>query len=736
MMQQIATAKSELAAFTKGASDSPIAAPLATPYANEQFGKLLQEHQTHRQPSKSESANTTIRAPEIDQTVETEKTSTVEDNIQENNTNEVNSSPGNKNKPNDQVDSENTVENKTSQNAENNEPTEAEGTNTSDAPLNLAKQKGTTDDETSKHNIVSEDWVLLVSNLQKLASESSTTGETEEKLLTELVNQQGLDGNLVTAEQLILPTNTPISPVTQSSIEAEVKQSFSELVQQAINAAKHSGEQDHIDVNQKATEILLEKPQALQNILDKMNANSQENGEQTFNFQADKKTVKDNLITKELLKIPAQGHTPAPVPVIAPATVPVTVNLALNENKSLLSTLLSEALPNQDKSLDLKNIPLTKVPQVAVNSDAAVLAQTPTTILQSALLSENLEIEHELQTPVNLPAVVLGKTSKNTDVKTLLGLTENKLTKVLDNIAQRILDTSVSDTKVAADSITPEQSLALEQTVQQAVNPKMIDMAVSVESASKDFVSKLKSGLEEFRQQLSQGREPGIDLKALISDALVKTAEPTLSAKAPVNLENVVSSISQVLDVAHSISRSIEHHQEQSTISVMRDVAQIQGEQSKQIQLNQFESKLEKAINIAKPEGHQQLAEKVRWMVNTRNLVADIRLDPAELGSVHVRVAVTGESATVNFVVQSHQARDAVDTATPRLRELLAEKGIELGQSTVRQESEGRQEHNDGQLSQNNRQGGDGVDDSDVPEQIVAQHNVVNGALGGIDYFV
>ena len=155
-----------------------------------------------------------------------------------------------------------------------------------------------------------------------------------------------------------------------------------------------------------------------------------------------------------------------------------------------------------------------------------------------------------------------------------------------------------------------------------------------------------------------------------------------------------------------------------------------------QIQLNQFESKFEKAINIAKSEGHQQLAEKVRWMVNTKNLVADIRLDPAELGSVHVRVAVSGESATVNFVVQSQQARDAVDTATPRLREMLAEKGIELGQSSVRQESGNQQGQSDGESARQAARGHGEVDDVEAHEQVIAQQDIVNGAIGGIDYFV
>mgnify|MGYP003678353089 FL=1 len=90
----------------------------------------------------------------------------------------------------------------------------------------------------------------------------------------------------------------------------------------------------------------------------------------------------------------------------------------------------------------------------------------------------------------------------------------------------------------------------------------------------------------------------------------------------------------------------------------------------------------------------------------------------------------------MNFLVQSPQARDAVDNATPRLREMLAEKGIELGQSSVRQESDGQQGQGDGELAKQGCRSNGEAEDIEVPEQVLAQQKIVNGALGGIDYFV
>jgi flagellar hook-length control protein FliK len=67
---------------------------------------------------------------------------------------------------------------------------------------------------------------------------------------------------------------------------------------------------------------------------------------------------------------------------------------------------------------------------------------------------------------------------------------------------------------------------------------------------------------------------------------------------------------------------------------------------------------------------------------------------------------------------------------------MLAEKGIELGQSSVREESNGQQGQGDGELA---NQGADSkveAEDINGPEQVLAQQNIVNGAIGGIDYFV
>ena len=412
-----------------------------------------------------------------------------------------------------------------------------------------------------------------------------------------------------------------------------------------------------------------------------------------------------------------------------------TTSVAMDENMLLPAetiklsgdiSFFDDALSNLEKPKDPVIVDLTSVEDKSLLNTLLINFET-----DKSQTSEKPVQAHQVETKLNKTE----KVASDNDIKNILTLPDKQLDNVLENIAQRLFDNKKSAEGESLEKATlpivnlkSAESLPTQKITLPNVN--------SIESSSKDFISALKSGLEEFKSQLSQGREPGIDLKALVSDALAKTNESETVPKSPVNLEQLVKSVSQVLVLAESMNRAIEQNHEQTYSASLRDVTQIQGEQSRQLQSNQFESKFEKAINIAKPEGHQQLAEKVRWMINTKNLVAEIRLDPAELGSMHVKIGLSGESATVNFVVQSQQARDAVDTATPKLRELLAEKGIELGQSSVRQESDGQQDQSDGELSKQGSHSNDSTENVEVPEQAFVQQNIINGALGGIDYFV
>lgn len=245
--------------------------------------------------------------------------------------------------------------------------------------------------------------------------------------------------------------------------------------------------------------------------------------------------------------------------------------------------------------------------------------------------------------------------------------------------------------------------------------------------AVKDFVASLKAGIAEFKTQLQQGREPGLDLQSLVQSSLKEQGIQLPPATLQPELQRFASLLeTQSLGRQEAFDPSIRGLAERH---IQVETTQVQSETAKAATSTQH-SALDKAINIAKPEAAVQLAERVRMLVNLGNMSADIRLDPPELGAMQVRVHMHGEQASVNFVVQSQQARDMLDQAVPRLREMLAEKGIELGQSFVQQEGKGQQ------FADQQNQSGMGSEADAAAEAVETELRVVNGRVGGIDYFV
>ncbi|MCG9578358.1 flagellar hook-length control protein FliK [Vibrio tubiashii] len=88
----------------------------------------------------------------------------------------------------------------------------------------------------------------------------------------------------------------------------------------------------------------------------------------------------------------------------------------------------------------------------------------------------------------------------------------------------------------------------------------------------------------------------------------------------------------------------------------------------------------------------EQVAERVQMMMSKNLKNIDIRLDPPELGRMQIRMHMNGDAATVHFTVANQQARDVIEQSMPRLREMLAQQGVQLGDSSVQQQASGQQQ--------------------------------------------
>ncbi|EPJ45992.1 MAG: hypothetical protein OFPII_23320 [Osedax symbiont Rs1] len=126
------------------------------------------------------------------------------------------------------------------------------------------------------------------------------------------------------------------------------------------------------------------------------------------------------------------------------------------------------------------------------------------------------------------------------------------------------------------------------------------------------------------------------------------------------------------------------------------------------------------------------VADKV-YIAASQNLrVANIQLDPPELGALQVRLQVTGpdQQMTVSFSSPHASVRDALEQQLPRLREMLEEQGINLGESSVNDQH--KQSDRDSDASQlANRAGySEHSDDNSVVNPLNTQ-----GTLALVDFY-
>ena len=142
------------------------------------------------------------------------------------------------------------------------------------------------------------------------------------------------------------------------------------------------------------------------------------------------------------------------------------------------------------------------------------------------------------------------------------------------------------------------------------------------------------------------------------------------------------------------------------------------------------------AINIVKSDAAKLLQERVSSMLSINNKEAEIRLDPPEMGSMQIRVRSDAEQAQINFVVQNQQAKEALEQSMPRLREMLAQQGLELGESTISYGQSGGEnaEQNESgageQLAKNGAANSESDEPSNSPEQTSEQQT-----SSSIDYY-
>ena len=154
-----------------------------------------------------------------------------------------------------------------------------------------------------------------------------------------------------------------------------------------------------------------------------------------------------------------------------------------------------------------------------------------------------------------------------------------------------------------------------------------------------------------------------------------------------------------------------------------------------------FSEKLQELAEIQKPvhmsrnyeENARQIAEKINIMLARNLKEAEMNLDPTGLGKMKISLQMSEEGVVrINMIVQQGETKDLVYESMNRLREVMQQGGITLGESSVEHQESWAQNSQNGETSRANDQTFGRINGSEHEDSINVSVKVSDRA---VDYF-
>lgn len=143
--------------------------------------------------------------------------------------------------------------------------------------------------------------------------------------------------------------------------------------------------------------------------------------------------------------------------------------------------------------------------------------------------------------------------------------------------------------------------------------------------------------------------------------------------------------------------------------------------------------------HVGTPGWDNALGQKVVWMAVGAEQSASLTLNPPDLGPLQVVINVNNSHAEATFTAAQPEVRQALEAALPRLKEMLSDAGISLGQASVNAGSPNQQGAADQQAARaNGRRGTDSrnSDAADAADPVIrTRTQVIRGGNGLVDTF-
>jgi flagellar hook-length control protein FliK len=142
---------------------------------------------------------------------------------------------------------------------------------------------------------------------------------------------------------------------------------------------------------------------------------------------------------------------------------------------------------------------------------------------------------------------------------------------------------------------------------------------------------------------------------------------------------------------------------------------------------------------VGSPGWTEEVGNRVAWLANRSESKAELVLTPPQMGRIEVSLSVKGDQATASFISSNPVVREALEAALPRLREVLADAGVQLGQTQVSAENARQwaqqEKHGDNFASDQNRGNPENAAISRISSGSLSTGTVLKTGRGFVDVF-
>jgi len=403
-------------------------------------------------------------------------------------------------------------------------------------------------------------------------------------------------------------------------------------------------------------------------------------------------SAKEQLVgVKSSVEVVIEGRnkdvTKAEAPVVL--TIPIENNSVRPELKSESTTEVKLTNTNSDKTnisqqikVDHAQVSNDKIIQDARKKESNQSGQVESLI--NGQLSENKEVSTSTVTQVNLNNQ--GQSDSVSSLEKTVGAIEKQ--KNLSKQIQHEKVSSLSELQLTKSELTQSSETKINDTVnfnvnktasvsnQPVTNNLSHDDAIKVQAKQAEnaqLSASLSMKNEQNQQQLTSQNEDDVFVEGEVIAGVKRERSVTENFN---NINAKVTATPQEIIERQSERQSVEMLN--ANPSAATEITQ---SQKTNVQLHQ------ETISLFRKDFTEAVKDKVMLMISQKLQRFDITLDPPELGNMQVRVNLQGEQAVVNFLVQSQQTKDALEQNMHKLRELLAEQGVDVGDANVEQQT-------------------------------------------------